>query len=367
MSVLIVVFNLLNYCQNVLKNILLLCILFYFQVKIANFEVEFFSLTIMKRVFLLLLGVVCVVSGAQSETKEDVAYGDFEQWITRTIKESAVIGGKHKTLYEIGPTQKIDGNKAYTNLGGSPWATCNVYAKVAGVVKGSNAVFPDMRSGSNKCVKLSTIMEKVKALGIINMDVLVSGSIYLGTMVEPVSSTKNPYSKLDMNTKFTKRPKYLSFDYKVVVPPNGQMIYSSGFGKKKVLKGRQNACETFVLLQRRWEDADGNVYAKRVGTGRERYTKSTNGWVNGHRMRIYYGNIVGQPYYKDYMNLISPERPYYTRNSKGKLVPVQEVGWDSPLAKPTHIIMMFSAGCGTAYEGTLGQTMWVDNVSFIYD
>lgn len=321
----------------------------------------------MRKIILLSFGVALSAFAAFSETKEPVAFGDFEQWITRTIEESSVIGGKSKTLYEIGPTRSIKGNKAYTNMGGSPWATSNVYAKVAGVVKGSNAVYPDQRSGGNKCVKLSTIMEKVKALGIINMDVLVSGSIYFGTMVEPVNSTKNPYSKLDMNVKFTKRPKYLCFDYKVSVPANGQMIYSSGFGKKKVLKGRQNACEAFVLLQRRWEDADGNVFAKRVGTGRERYTKSTAGWVSGHRLRIYYGNIVGQPYYKDYMNLISADRPYYTRNSKGKMVPVQEVGWDSPLAKPTHIIMMFSAGCGTAYEGTVGQTMWVDNVSFIYD
>ena len=283
-----------------------------------------------KKVVLLAALMLAATSGVSAETKEKVPYGDFEQWITRTIKESAVIGGKSKTLYEIGPTQTITGS-------------------------------------GNKCVKMSTIMEKVKALGIINMDVLVSGSIYWGAMVEPVSSTKNPYSKLDMNVKFTKRPKYLCFDYKVTVPANAQMIYSSGFGKKKVLKGKQNACEAFVLLQRRWEDADGNIYAKRVGTGRERYTKSTSGWVNGHRMRIYYGNIVGQSYYKDYMNLISSDRPYYARNSKGKLVPVQEVGWDSPLATPTHIIMMFSAGCGTAYEGTIGQTFYVDNVSFIYD
>ena len=72
--------------------------------------------------------------------------------------------------------------------------------------------------------------------------------------------------------------------------------------------------------------------------------------VNGHRLRIYYGNIVGQPYYKSYMNLVDSSRPYYARNSKGKIVPIHEVGWDSPLATPTHIIMMFSAGCGTAYE-----------------
>lgn len=321
----------------------------------------------MKRFVLAAAGLAVALFGAFAETKEKVAFGDFEHWITRTIKESSVIGGKQKKLYEIGPTQTINGNHAYTNKGGSPWATSNVYAKVVGVVKGSNAVFPDQRSGGNKCVKLSTIMEKVKAVGIVSMDVLVSGSIYFGTMVEPVSSTKNPYSKLDMNVKFTKRPKYLSYDYRVVIPANGQMIYSSGFGKQKVLKGRTDACEAFVLLQRRWEDEDGNIYAKRVGTGRERYTKSTSGWVNGHRMRIYYGNIVGQPYYKDFMNLIPSSRPYYARNSKGKIVPIQEVGWDSPLAKPTHIILMFSAGCGTAYEGTVGQTLYVDNVAFIYD
>lgn len=320
----------------------------------------------MKRIFVFALTIAAAASSLCAETKEKVAFGDFENWITRTIKESAIIGGKQKTLYEIGPTRTINGNKAYTNLGGSPWATSNVYAKVAGVVKGSNAVFPEQRAGGNKCVKMSTIMEKVKALGIVNMDVLVSGSIYFGEMVEPVSSTKNPYSKLNMNVKFTKRPKFLTYDYRVIVPEGAKMIYSSGFGKKKTLN-KTNACEVFVLLQRRWEDEDGNIYAKRVGTGRERYTKSTSGWVNGHRLRIYYGNIVGQPYYKDYMNLIDESRPYYAKNSKGKMVPIHEVGWDSPTAKPTHIIMMFSAGCGTAYEGTLGQTLYVDNVAFIYD
>ena len=320
----------------------------------------------MKRRFFIALGMVAAVATAGAETKEKVAYGDFEQWITRTIHESSIIGGKTKTLYEIGPTQKIDGNKAYTNLGGSPWATSNVYAKVVGVVKGSNAVSPYQRSGGNKCVKLSTIMEHVKAVGVVNMDVLVSGSMYFGKMLEPVSSTTDPYSKLDMNVKFNKRPKYLSYDYMVTIPKGAKMIYSSGFGKQKTLN-KKDACEVFVLLQRRWEDANGNIYAKRVGTGRERFSQSTAGWQNNHRLRIYYGDITGQPYYKSYMNLIDNSRPYYCRNSKGKMVPVQEVGWDTPTATPTHIIMMFSAGCGTAYEGTVGQTLYVDNVAFIYE
>ena len=82
----------------------------------------------MKRKFLLALTLLSAVSTMHAETKEKVAFGDFEHWVTRTIKESAIIGGKNKTLYEIGPTQTINGNKAYSNLGGSPWATSNVYA-----------------------------------------------------------------------------------------------------------------------------------------------------------------------------------------------------------------------------------------------
>ena len=35
---------------------------------------------------------------------ELIKFGDFEQWITRNYKESAVIGGKRKTLLEVGPT-----------------------------------------------------------------------------------------------------------------------------------------------------------------------------------------------------------------------------------------------------------------------
>ena len=56
-----------------------------------------------------------------------------------------------------------------------------------------------------------------------------------------------------------------------------------------------------------------------------------------------YGDISGKPFYKPYMGLISKENSYYARNSKGKMVPVQEVGWDDPSATPTHLIVMFSS------------------------
>lgn len=301
----------------------------------------------------------------RAETNEKIAYGDFNSWVIREIKESAIIGGKTKTVYEIGPNKTIVGDIPYSNMGGSPWATSNVMAKVVGVTKCSNAVFRDERAANDYCVKMTTILESVKAIGIINMKVLVSGSIFLGEMFEPISSTKSPYSKMEMGIPFTKRPKYLVFDYKVSVPDNNKMIYSSGFGSQKQLQESDNA-EVYIILQRRWEDKDGNLHAKRVGTGRQRYSKSTSGWVNAHKLPVWYGDITKRADYQSYMGLIPEEKSYYARNSKGKMVPVVEEGWDSADATPTHMLVMASSGCGTAYTGTVGMTLWLDNISLEY-
>ncbi len=309
----------------------------------------------------LLLGISATTLSAQELLK----YGDFNSWVTRHIKESAIIGGNDKTVYEIGPTQTIVGAKAYRKLGGSPWETSNVYANVMGVVKCSNAVTPEDRPGHGKCVKMSTVLEKVSALGIINMEVLVSGSIFLGEIFEPITSSRSPYSKMEMGIPFTKRPKYLQFDYKVHIPKDSKRIYSSGFGKKKVLDG-QDYAEMYVLLQRRWEDEDGNLHAARVGTGRQRYGNNTADWVNNHLMPIHYGDITNQPFYKPWMGLLNGEVTYYARNSKGKMVKVFEECWDDPNATPTHVLVMASSGCGTAYTGTEGMIFWVDNMAFVY-
>lgn len=316
-----------------------------------------------------LVFAISLVSGlslaVQAVTTEKLKYGDFDSWVVRHIKESAVLGGNTKTLYEIGPNQTIDGAKAYSNLGGSPWATSNVYAKVMGVVKCSNAVYRDNRGNGNYCVKMTTVMEHVKALGMINMDVLVSGSIFLGHIFEPISSTKNPYSKMEMGIPFKKRPNYLIFDYKLTVPTSGQVVYSSGFGSKKTLAGKDHA-EVYILLQRRWEDAKGNIHAMRVGTGRHRFSSSTNGWVNGYKIPVWYGDITKHSGYQSYMGLIPQKNSYYARNSKGKMVPVVEEGWDSANATPTHILVMASSGCGVAYTGMEGMTLWVDNMALGY-
>lgn len=296
-----------------------------------------------------------------AQTLEPIKFGDFENWVSRDITESVVIGGKHKTVYEVGPTTRISENVPYRNLGGSPWATSNVYAKVSGVTKASNAVYPYRRTKTNKCAKLCTQMEKVKVLGLINMNVMVAGSMFLGEMIEPISSTGDPYSKMEMGMKYGKRPKFLSFDYKVDMPMTDSRVKSTGFGPRKTLPGRDEAV-VFVMLQRRWEDAEGNIHAARVATGGEQF-KNSSPWKNGHRIALEYGDVSANPKYK-WLGLRNGSEAYFAKNSKGKLVKIQEEKWDSADATPTHAIVMISSGNGEPYVGTEGLTFYIDNVAF---
>lgn len=307
----------------------------------------------------IALAAVCGESHAL--TLEKIKYGDFSNWVTRHIKESKVIGGKNKIVYAIGPTQTINGNIAYTNKGGSPWATSNVYAKVSGVTKASNTVEPAIVNG-NKMAKLYTKIEQVKVLGLLNMDVMVPGTIYLGRVKEPISSTKNAYGKMEMGIPYTKRPKALVYDIKIDMPNVNTRVKATGFGSKKTLPGRDKA-EVYVLLQKRWEDAKGNLHALRVGTGRERYSKSMV-LTKQHQLPIHYGDITKTSYYKPYMALLNGKKAYYAYNSKGKLVPVQEEGWAAADETPTHVLVMASTTCGEAFVGTEGVTMYIDNVCF---
>jgi len=315
--------------------------------------------------FIVLIAAIALSFKVSAQRSEPIPFGDFNSWVTRNIKESRVIGGNVKQVYAVGPEKTIDGDEPYTNQGGSPWSSSNVMAKVMGITKTSNAVYPDQRSPGNKCAKLCTRMENCKAIGIININVMVAGTLFLGQMFEPIKSTSEPYSKMEMGIPFTKRPKALCYDYKLEIPMGGGIVYSSGFGKKKSYPGTDKA-EVFIILQRRWEDEDGNLYAKRVGTGRERLDRGTNGWKNGHRLAVNYGDITGKPFYKPYMALISEENSYYARNSEGDMVPVHEIGWDDATATPTHLIVMFSSGSGKPYTGTPGMTLWIDNVSLSY-
>ena len=317
----------------------------------------------MKRTATLLIAISAITLEASALRVEPIKYGDMNSWVTRNINESSVIGGNTKTLYEVGPASTINGNRPYVNAGGSPWATSNVYAKVAGITKGSNAVYPADRSGNGKCARLTSGMESVKVLGMVNMDVMVAGSLFLGKIHEPITSTKNPYSKMEMGVPYTKRPVALVFDYKLDMPASDTRVKSSGFGSKKTLPGHDHAV-AYVMLQRRWEDADGNIHARRVATGAQKFGKTTP-WVNGHTVKLVYGDASRQPGYDaSIMGLRAGANAYYTRNRYGRMVKIQEEGWDDPSAVPTHAIVMFSSGSGEPYVATEGMVFCIDNVGF---
>ena len=282
----------------------------------------------------LFLAIACmplsvVLADGDGVTSENVvpfAYGDMDNWIVREIHESGIIGGNTKWLYELGPSDTIVGNTAFRNMGGSPWATSNVMAKVAGVVKTNTSVFPEKR-GDGMCARMETRYESVKVFGLVDIEVIAAGSVFLGTVHEPIKGTKNPQAMLQSGVPFSKKPKALRFDYKVKAAPEKNRVRSTGFSRKSTVAG-QDSLAVILLLQKRWEDEEGNVYSKRVGTMVQRYTESTPDWVNDATYPILYGNITSKPEYKPYMRIQVEER--YTLNSKGKSVPIQEVGWAEP-------------------------------------
>lgn len=316
----------------------------------------------MKKIVLCLLASVPAMWLRAEE--EMFRYADFEQWITRSIKESLLVGGNTQTLYEVGPEGTFDGARAFTNQGGSPWANSNVYAKVAGVVKTNISVYPDTHNGG-RCAKLSTHIVKCKAVGIVNISVLAAGSLYLGTMLEPITSSKNPMSKINVGIPFTRRPRALKFDYKYTAAEADSRIKETGFSKTRTIPGRDMG-ECVCLLQKRWEDAEGNLHALRVGTMRMRFSQSSNGWVEGKEYPIHYGDIRQEPFYREWMGLVGGERTYYALNSRGKNVPVLEEGWAAADEKPTHLILKFDSSYGGAYIGSVGNTLWLDNIKMVY-
>ena len=318
----------------------------------------------------LFLAIACmplsvVLADGDGVTSENVvpfAYGDMDNWIVREIHESGIIGGNTKWLYELGPSDTIVGNTAFRNMGGSPWATSNVMAKVAGVVKTNTSVFPEKR-GDGMCARMETRYESVKVFGLVDIEVIAAGSVFLGTVHEPINGTKNPQAMLQSGVPFSKKPKALRFDYKVKAAPEKNRVRSTGFSRKSTVAG-QDSLAVILLLQKRWEDEEGNVYSKRVGTMVQRYTESTPDWVNDATYPILYGNITSKPEYKPYMRIQVEER--YTLNSKGKSVPIQEVGWAEPGEAPTHMVLQFTSSHGGAYIGSPGNTFWIDNVELIY-
>lgn len=314
---------------------------------------------VLSRVALTLLLAAVSLSAAaipyspeylQSAGEGKVQYlsnGDFESWSTKVIKESRILGGKTVNLM---------------NLGG-PWGSSNVWAKVSGVTKTNVSVYREAHAGHGSCVKLYTHIVEAKVLGLINIKVLAAGSIFLGNTIQPIRDTKNPMAKLNAGQPFTGRPKALVFDYKTHIVP-GDRIRQNGITKGSTVKG-QDMADCVLYLQKRWEDAQGNIYAKRVGTMVHRWSKSTD-WQHNARFTIHYGDIRGEKFYSSAWALTSGDQTKYARNSKGNMVPVKEVGWAAADETPTHIVLQFDSSHGGAYVGSVGNTLWVDNVRLAY-
>lgn len=311
---------------------------------------------------LFIFALLPLLANAQG-SKRLLKYGDMDSWVTRKIQESAIIGHGWKTLYEVGPETTVEGAKAYKNLGGSPWATSNVYARVAGINKTNTSVFKEDRPGNGSCARLETRVEKVKVLGMVDISVIAAGSLFLGDMKEPITGTKDAVKNLNWGIPFTQRPKAVVYDYKLKIMPDKTRKKMTGFGKTQTVAG-QDCAITVFYLQKRTEHPDGSITAERVGTMVKKYNASTNGWVNGAQYEILYGDITGNPAYDaSTMGLRDDD---YARNSKGESVQVVETGWAAPDAIPTHMILQFSSSHGGAYIGTPGNTMWVDNVGLVY-
>ena len=299
---------------------------------------------------------------AQAQRNELVPFGDFEHWTVRHIKESPVVGGETKTLYVVGPDEIIDKNAPY-DYAKTIWASSNAYARFSGVTKVSVTVEPD-QGPDGTCAKLSTRFAECKVAGLVDVKVLATGALYWGRMLEPVTGVKNPYSFMDWGIPFTKRPSALLLDCKAELPATGVLTKGTTF-RQKEFPG-EDPCQIMLLLQQRWEDADGNIHALRVGTAVRRIARSTNGWKQGFRVPVFYGDARRQKGYQAYMDLLQGDKTLYAVNSRGQRKPILEEGWAEPDAACTHAVLQITAGCQGAFVGALGNTLWIDNVRLEY-
>ena len=294
---------------------------------------------------------------------QKVPYGDFEHWLTRIIKESVIVGGEEREVYAIADEGVVKGKVPYVNKK-SPWASSNVYAEVWGVDKVNCNVRPESR-GEGRCAVLHTERISFKAAGMLTMNVVTAGSIYLGTTLEPIRDMNAAYNCVDMGIPFTQRPKNLVLDYAAFVGNTGKVIHATG-RKVREYEGKDPGI-IMVHLQQRWEK-DGRVYAKRIATG-EFLVRQSSDWRNQIRVPLVYGKPANEASLSEFSKLNSI---FHTRNSEGKSVPIEEVGWaentsDKGVQTPvTHLILFISSGTQGAYKGEEGNWLKIDNVGLEY-
>lgn len=308
---------------------------------------------------ILLMSLPLLVSAQRYEL---VPFADFEQWTVRYLTESRIIGGQEKTLYMVAPADTVRGNVVF-DYKNTIWASSNAYARVAGVTKTSTNVTPE-HGPKGRCARLATQMASCKVAGLVNINVLAAGSIFWGQIDEPISGVANPYAIMDWGIPFTKRPKAMVLDFKARIPNTGTLVRSTTFRASKF--DGYDPAEIVLVLQNRWEDADGNIHAKRVGTAVYQVDKTTDGWVMDYRIPVIYGDARKSREYKPYMDLITGYKNMYAFNSKGKKKVIIEEEWASPDCPVTHAIMWFSSGSCGAFIGALGNVLWVDEVRLEY-
>ncbi len=321
-----------------------------------------------KIVFVSFLSLLCTVAAfAQNDPSTFVDshgqlnYSSLDSWYSRKVKESFMLSGKTIDLYGVG-TVNPNSDFFDTKLKDpkSPWGTTNIYSKMVLDVANTR-VFPEKR-GAGYCSRLETGIRKDNIAGL-KVEVLIAGTLFVGEMIEPVRGLKDPLKNVSQGISFNRKPKAVKFDYKYRVGNKRvKAIYSVD-----PAEGPDKA-EFCVILQKRWEDKNGNVFATRVGGARQFFTGSVDQWINGATFPIFYGDITRLPEYDaKTMGLIPSVGEVYVKNSQSKMVPLVETGWGKPEDTPTHLIFYFTSSYqGIQYQGSPESVFWVDNIEFVY-
>ena len=225
----------------------------------------------MEKTQIVVALLLCSLFPARAQRVEPVPFGDFEHWTVRHIRESSIVGGEVKTLYVVGPDATIEKNAPY-DYAKTIWASSNAYARVSGVTKTSVTMEPD-KGPTGTCARLTTRFASCKVAGLVEINVLATGALYWGKMLEPIPSVKNPYSYMDWGIPFTKRPSALVLDCKAALNESGILTKGTTF-RQQEFPG-EDPCQILLLLQYRWEDDEGNIHIWDFYRGSRRSTPST--------------------------------------------------------------------------------------------
>ncbi len=295
------------------------------------------------------------------DSSGQLMFSSFDSWYFRILTESAIIGGETKYLYEIGAIDPLfEQEGLHRKDSNSPWESSNFVAKT-GFDKAVNCVFPDTTE-NGYCCRLETKLFGLRSFGL-KLNVLVTGCLFVGRMIEPVRNIREPLKNMNHGILFTGKPKAIRFDFRYDPGENRiRSIYTSS-----PVEGSDQA-ECCLILQRRWEDEEGQVMAARIGGTRNFFSGTGKKWVRDTTLTIHYGNITKEPFYDpETMALIPDVSEMYVKNSRDQLVPLTETSWGSREDTPTHLVLYFTSSYqGSDFTGSPESVLWIDNVHLIY-